>query len=320
MDIIFHYPPELLNLLVDTIPKLCKSKKDLLLFFQGAGVSRDLIAPYQSLLLINKDGFSKYPVTRELIAKLNELGEKSLRERREILKRVTEFDDFSVCWESDQAAARGLVAQIRHIVNVKDSFTRMHQERDEERKARVAEHESRLATENKRKAEVANVRSQLFALFGENDAHKRGKALEGVLNSLFSAYGILVREAFTVKGRCGEGVIEQIDGLVEIDGHLYLVELKWWNAPLGTAEISPHLVRVFGRGGQARGVFISYSEYTEPAITTCREALAGGAVIVLSKLQEIVELLDRDADIVKWLKTKVTAAIADKNPLFLPLD
>ena len=49
-----------------------------------------------------------------------------MRERREILNRVTRFDDFSVCWESDQATARGLVAQVRDLVNVKDSFTRMN--------------------------------------------------------------------------------------------------------------------------------------------------------------------------------------------------
>jgi restriction system protein len=95
MDISFHYPPELLNLLNETLPKLCKSKNDLLLFFQGAGVGRGLLAPYQALLRNNKAGFNKYPVARELLAKLNELGERSLRERREILKRVTEFHDFS---------------------------------------------------------------------------------------------------------------------------------------------------------------------------------------------------------------------------------
>ena len=319
MDISFHYPPELLNLLNDTLPKLCKSKNDLLLFFQGAGVASDLLAPYQLLLRDNKAGFNKYPVTRELLAKLNELGDRSLRERREILKRVTEFQDFSVCWSEDQAPARGLVSQIRELVNVKDSFTRMNLEREQERKDRIAEYNVRLAAEKARKAKIATVKSQLFALFGETDAHKRGKALEAVLNSLFAAYDILVREAFTVKGRCGEGVIEQIDGLVEFDGHLYLVELKWWNSPLGTAEISPHLVRVFGRGGQARGLFISYSEFTAPAVTTCKDALAGGAIVVLANLHEIVGLLDREADIKIWLKAKVTAAIADKNPMFLPL-
>jgi hypothetical protein len=220
MDITFHYPPELLNLLNETLPKLCKSKKDLLLFLQGAGIGKELLAPYESLLRNNKNDFNKYPVTREMLAKLNELGERSLRERREILKRVTEFQDFSVCWEADQAPARGLVAQIRDLVNVKDSFTRMNIEREQERKARLAEQDARLAVEKERKTKLAKVKSQLFGLFAESDAHKRGKALEGVLNSLFAAYGILVRESFTVKGRCGEGVIEQIDGLVEVDGQL----------------------------------------------------------------------------------------------------
>lgn len=264
MDIVFHYPPELLALLHETVPKLCRSKRDLLLFFQGAGLDRGLLAPYERLLQTDKNRFNKYHVARELLTKLNELGERSLRERREVLKRVTEFQDFSVCWDSDQAPARGLVAQIRELVNVKDSFTRMNIEREQERKARVAENETRALAEKERKAKLALVKSRLFALFAEPNAQKRGKALEAVLNALFGAFGILVREAFTVTGMCGGGVIEQIDGLVEVDGQLYLVELKWWNTPLGTAEVSPHIVRVYGRGGQARGLFISYLSLPSP--------------------------------------------------------
>jgi hypothetical protein len=41
-DITFHYPPELFNLLVDTIPRLNRSKNDVLLFFRGAGVPSSL--------------------------------------------------------------------------------------------------------------------------------------------------------------------------------------------------------------------------------------------------------------------------------------
>jgi len=39
MNIIHHYPPELFNLLVDTIPLLFRSKMDVVIFFLGAGVS-----------------------------------------------------------------------------------------------------------------------------------------------------------------------------------------------------------------------------------------------------------------------------------------
>jgi predicted helicase len=129
---------------------------------------------------------------------------------------------------------------------------------------------------------------------------------------LFSVEGILIREAFTNKGRCGEGVIEQIDGLIEIDGQLYLVEAKWWNTSLGTAEVSPHVVRVYGRGGVAYGFFISYSDFTSAAIGTFRDATIQGRVIIFAKLQEIVELLEREGEVKGWIKQKVRDAIADK--------
>lgn len=315
MDISFHYPPELLQLLIDTVPKLCKSKRDLLLFFQGAGVPMTVLKPYETLLQTAKDSFNKYHVTRELLTKLNEQGERTLRERRELLKRVTEFDDFSVCWENDRAAARGLVAQVRDLVNVKDSFTRMRIEKDEEKRKRQEQQETEKLLEQERRNRRQKVKADLFALFAQPDAHKRGKALEQVLNDLFGSFDVLVRESFTIKGKCGEGIIEQIDGLIELEGHLYLVEMKWWNSPIGVGDVAPHLVRVFNRGGQARGVFISYTDFTEPAITSCREALNSGAVVVLATLQEIVSLIERDGELKIWLKTKINAAIIDKEPL-----
>jgi len=314
MDISFHYPPDLLQLLIDAIPKLCKSKRDLLLFFQGAGVSRATIEPYERLLDTNKSSFNKYHVARELLKKLNEQGEKSLRVRRELLKRVTEFEDFSVCWDNDRAAARGLVAQIRDVINVKDSFTRMRMEKDDEKRRRVEEQNAAAEARQEQRAKCDKVKAALFALFGEQDAHKRGVRLEKVLNDLFACHDILVREAFTIKGNCGEGVIEQIDGLIELEGHLYLVEMKWWNTPIGVGEIAPHLVRVFSRGGQVRGLFISYTDFTEPAIAQCRDAINRGTVVVLSKLEEIVSLLNAEGDLKKWLKAKLNAAIVDKQP------
>lgn len=316
MDISFHYPPELLQVMIDTLPKLCKSKDDLLLFFQGAGVSNSELAPYKELLRLNNASFKKYQVARELLTKLNEKGEQGLRVRRELLKRVVEFDDFSVCWENDRASARGLVSQIRDLVNVKDSFTRMRIEKDAEKRQRVEQQQAIVAEQIARKARREQVKGDLYGLFGEPDAHKRGKALEGVLNELFACHDVLVRQSFTIRGKCSEGIIEQIDGLIEISGHSYLVEMKWWNAPLGVNEVAPHLVRVFGRGGQARGLFVSYTAFTAPAITECRNALAGGAVIVLATLQEIVDLLEHDGDLQSWLKRKVDAAIIDKDPLF----
>jgi hypothetical protein len=311
----YHYPPELLKVLIDVIPKLCKSKDDLMLFFKGAGVSKQILNPHENLLRNNRREFNKYHVTREILSAINEQGDKSLAARREVIKRVTEFEDFSVCWPNDQAAARGLVVQLRDMVNVKDSFTRMKMEKDEEKRRRVKQEQQMIISEKeKRRNQIQSVKKDLFSLFQEENAQKRGKSLEKVLNNLFACYGISQREAFTINGKNGEGIVEQIDGLIELEGQLYLVEMKWWNSPIGTAEVTPHLMRLFSRGGQARGLFISYSGYTEPAISTCRDAIGRGGIIALSTIKEIVTLLEEEGDLKKWLKTKIEAAIVDKEP------
>ena len=120
------------------------------------------------------------------------------------------------------------------------------------------------------------------------------------------------------KANALKGIIEQIDGVIEIDGELFLVEVKWWNVPLGTNEVAPHLVRLFGRGSQAKGIFISYTDFSlVPAISTFRDALAGGAVVVCCRLKELVTILeqsDQHADLKAILKNKIRAAILDKEP------
>lgn len=125
---------------------------------------------------------------------------------------------------------------------------------------------------------------------------------------------MLVREAFCLRGAPGEGVIEQIDGVVQLDGHLYLVEMKWWNAPLGPGDVAQHLVRLFGRA-DIRGIFISYTDFTAAALASCREALHA-RVVTLAMLQEIVGVLQRGDSVAAMLRTKITAAMVDKTPYF----
>ena len=317
MDITFHYPPELMSLLIDTIPSLFRSKRDVLLFFRGAGVASELIQDLDMRVTTDRESITKFEIVRMVLTRLNERGEPTLRERREILKRITDFEDYSSCWENDRLKAMGLVGQIRQVVNVKDSFTRMNQEREKERRKHRAESEARTQEIQRRKYEIASIKDALFSLFGESDSQKRGKALEGVLNRLFKVDGILVSEAFTLCGPEGEGIIAQIDGVVEIDGEIYFVEMKWWKGPLPKGEASQHLVEVYHRG-HARGILISASGYTDAAISVCKDALQK-TVVILCNLEEFVLLLEQDRDLKEFLKTKIQAAMIDKNPLFKPL-
>lgn len=312
MDIIFHYPPELFQLLVDTIPLLCRSKKDVLLFFRGAGVSPVYREDLSMQVQLNKDAISKYEIVRTILARLNAKGEKTLRERREILKRVVEFEDFSTCWPNDLYKAKGLVSEIRRVVNVKDSFTRMKQEREKERQSHIQEVEAKAQKLREMREKINTLKANFYAIFSMEDPIRRGKLLEGALNDLFNAYDLLLRESFKRTDETIKGTVEQLDGVVELDNEVYLAEMKWLKDPVGIDDVSHHLVRIYHRGS-SRGMFFSATEFTDPALNVCGEALQK-TVVILCTLEEVVRLLEAEGDFKKFLREKVRSAIIDKNP------
>lgn len=309
----FHYPPEVFSLLVDTIPLLCRGKKDVLVFFKGAGVPDADMASMVTQLRTDAKSVNKYQIARHVLEALNSRGDSGLAARREVIKRIVEFEEFSTCWPTDQLKAKGLVADIRKVVNVKDSFTRMKQERDAERQQttqRAREEQAELAA---KRAQVHSVRDRLFSLFGMDDKpNARGNLLESVLNDLFRAYGILVKEDFRRKDQDGPTILEQIDGVIVLDGIVHLVEMKWLKDPVGVGDFAPHLVRLFARAS-AHGIFISSSDYTAPVIKECASAL-NQRTMFLCSLKELVFLLQREGDLLAFLRKKSQAAIVDKKP------
>jgi hypothetical protein len=314
IEITFHYPPELFNLLVDTIPLLNRSKKNVLLFIKGAGVPGEMLADIETQLREAPDELNKFQIVRTVLERLNSRGEAMLFQRRELLKRVVDFSNFDSCWPNDQLAAKGLVASIREIVNQKDAFTRMDNAREEERRARMSQAEAEAEARRRRSAKIAEAKKKLFRLFSNDlTPQARGKALEDALSSAFAAYDISVSTAFHHSTQ-DIGTVEQIDGVISFDGHLYVVEMKWYSAPVGVEEISPHLVRLMGRS-EARGLFISASDYTAPAIETTHEMLSH-KMMILATLQELIAILEREGDLVDMLRSKVNAAVLHKNPFF----
>ncbi len=319
MDITYHYPPELFNMLVDTIPLLNKGKGDVIDFLRGAGISGGALSEMASAVARDRDAVNKYKIVRQVLQDLNQRGEVALRERRELLRRTVEFSNFDACWPSDQMKAKGLIASIREIVGQKDAFTRMNQEREREQRARISAVEAANRSKQQRLDQIRTARSKFYALFAPSmSPQERGKKLEDALNGIFEAYGISVVGSFHIVGHEGEGIVEQIDGVIRLDGSLIFVEMKWYKQPVGKAEVSEHLVRLIGRA-EARGLFISASDYTDPAITVAREFLQH-KLIALAHLDEFVRLLDAEGDLKSFLTKKLDAAQMHKNPYFRPLD
>jgi hypothetical protein len=312
----YHYPPELLELLCDAVPCLFRSKQGVIDFFAGAGVPAKFLNDWKLKLSQSRDTVKKHEIVRSVLVRINEVGDAAIACRREIIKRIAQFEDFSSCWESERLKAQGLVGQIQKVVNVKDSFTRMNQERERERKEVQAQNAARLKVTQQRAENHAAIKASLYRLFAETNPYKRGKQLEGILNDLFAFAGILVKEAFIVKGDEKQGILEQIDGAVDLEGMVYLVEMKWHADPIGRAELAPHMVSVFNRG-DVGGIFISYSGYSSPAIDEAKTGLAQ-KTFILTELQEIIEVVDREGDLKAYLKAKLNQARTHRNPFYKP--
>jgi hypothetical protein len=297
MDERFQYPPDLFNLLVDTIPLLCKSKQDVLLFLQGAGVPSSDLSDMTSKVRADRNSVSKFEIVRDVLKKVNVRGDTALAVRREILKRVTQFEDFSMCWDTDVHRAKAQVGDIRKMVNVKDAFTKMRQAHDALQDGKATEARAALAAKVEKRKKIEDVRDRLNALFGMGaEPQRRGKLLEGVLNDLFRAYGIHVKEDFKRHDPAGAIVVEQIDGVVEFDGHTYLVEMKWLKDPVGVAELGTHMMRLYARP-DVRGLFISSSDFASSAIAECITHSAA-KTMALCSLREVVMLLLNERDLV----------------------
>lgn len=309
----FHFPPDVFNLLVDTIPLLCKGKDDVLLFLRGAGVPDGDLAVMAAKVRADRSSVNKFAIVRDVLEKLNKRGDSVLAARREVIKRVVEFEEFSMCWPNDVHKAKANVGDLKRIVNVKDSFTRMNQQREAAQAEVAAKARAERDAAVQRRRKTQEVRSRLEALFGmDSEPQKRGKLLEGVLNDLFRAYGILVREDFKRAAPEGSVVVEQIDGVIELEGHTYLVEMKWLSAPVGVNELATHMVRLYARDG-ARGLFISCSDFTSSAIAEC-VTHSNNRTMVLCTLHEIVMLMMSERDLVTLLREKARAAVIDKTP------
>jgi restriction system protein len=311
----YHYPTELLALLQDCIPLLCRGKSDVFQFFRAAGVSRDLYSDWETRWRNDSDSVGKYPVVRDVLNKLNaRQTNDALRQRREIIKRVTAWENFTTLWEKDRMPAKGLVAEIRQTVKMADAFTKMEREKDEARREQSKAKQAELDAARTRRSQRDAIRKEIGALFSESNHQKRGKALEGLLNRLFTSFDISIRDAFNIRGEEGEGIIAQIDGAIALDNDIYLVEMKWLSEKVGPGDIAQHVTRVMHRGEGARGLFISATDYTPAAQKTLCEAL-NYRVHIATGLYEIIFALEKEADIRQLLRDKVQAAILDKNPM-----
>lgn len=132
----------------------------------------------------------------------------------------------------------------------------------------------------------------------------RGFAFEKYLKDLFEINGLQPRGSFKIEG-------EQIDGSFTLYNEVYLLEAKWTNKPIDKGELVIFNEKVSSKSAFTRGLFISYSGYSEEALNTF--ALGRTINIILMTVQELEEVLSRKKDFKEFLWAKVRALAEEGN-------
>lgn len=313
MAISYHFPPDLFNLLVEAIPKINKTKKDLLSFFKNVGTPSNLLTKYYDIVRSNPKLISKKDITREVLECLNSNDNNEyLGIRRKLLQRVIDFTAFNTCYESDIDSAKARISDIKQLVSLKDSVTKQEQflahERQEKIKARQ-EHLNRITTSKTEFETIVNNFNQLFAI---SNPQIRGKSLESVLNDLFSFFKIGIKEAFCIADEETGKIYEQIDGVAELNSYLTLIEMKWEKSPIGVDKVSRFMTRIFLRNN-VDGIIISCSSFTDTSLSVVKEGLSQKSVALVD-LQDIYKILTLKKDLPTYFLALMREVKLYKNP------
>lgn len=216
----FHYPHDILDLLVETIPSLVKSKNEVILFFEGAGVDAADFRDARATLATPPQSINKFEIARDVLTRLNRRQYIGLAARREVIKRVTQFESFETCWDNERLKAKGLVARVREAVNTKDSFTRMKNERDSEREQIQARHREEQIQAAKKHNEIDNIKTGSSVYSARATIRKSAGSFSKVCSTICFEPMAYRSEKFRSKALDSATVLEQIDGVVELAGKI----------------------------------------------------------------------------------------------------
>lgn len=136
-----------------------------------------------------------------------------------------------------------------------------------------------------------------FAELTNLQPQARGYAFEHFLRDIFSFYGLEAQSAFRNTG-------EQIDGSFLLNSETYLIEAKWQNQLTGASVLHAFHGKVEQKAQWARGLFVSYSGFTEEGLT------AFGRVrrVICMNGWDLHEALNREIPLDKVLERKVRRA------------
>lgn len=126
-----------------------------------------------------------------------------------------------------------------------------------------------------------------FDLIKDLPARQRGFGFEKLLNEIFDERHVLITNSY----RTAENS-QQIDGAIEINGKIFLLEAKWEKSEtLAASKLYSFLGKINSKLEGTLGIFISYNTLSENFITSVRQGLKQNCIIIHGgdNIRDIIE-------------------------------
>lgn len=153
----------------------------------------------------------------------------------------------------------------------------------------------------------SNILKGRLIIISQLEPHARGFEYERFLKDVFDANELKARSSFRLMG-------EQIDGSFELSGETYLLEAKWQDLPIGSADLRSFNGKVEDKAAWSRGLFVSNSGFTQKGLVAfgrCKR------VVCMDGL-DLYEMLDKNLLFADVMARKVRRAAESGNP-FVPV-
>jgi hypothetical protein len=150
---------------------------------------------------------------------------------------------------------------------------------------------------------LAKLEESFLALHEMSDEPQaRGLHFERLLADLFNAWGMDARGSFTLRG-------EQIDGSFLHGNFTYLLEAKWQRAKTDAATLRGFQGKVDERNEWTRGLFVSYSGFTDVGLETFT-----AKKIILADGMDVFDALSRRLSLPEIITAKIRHASEYRKP------
>ncbi len=125
---------------------------------------------------------------------------------------------------------------------------------------------------------------------------KRGFEFEKLINRIFDDAGILLSNSYKTSD-----MKQQIDGAIEINSRIFLIESKWENSStLAASKLYSFMGKINSKIEGTFGIFISFNELSDNILSAARDGLRQNCIVIHGE-NNVIDIIEGKVDIKGFL-------------------